>query len=676
MEEKVQEREEQKQGEKAQNSEKQNTEHNGAEIQEKQRETQEESKKGINKNLEEQRKAQEKFKQVKEKPKKIKEEKRKMGEKNKKRKILPIIITAIMIIIIGIIISTVFALANINKDTIVSGVKIEGIEVSGLTAEEAKGKIESIYKEKLETEIPVQYNEYETTINANLLETQYNVEKPIKKAVNIGKEGNIFTNNYNILFALMGKQNIKVEMQINEEASKKIIEDIGTNLPGVVIESTYYIENDKLIITKGQAGVKIDTEKMLNEVKEKLDNPEKIVDYINIPVTEVKPTEIDIDKIHEEVYKEVQDAYYTQNPFEIHPEVEGIDFDVEEAKKALEEDKEEYEISLKITKPKVTTNQIGTEAFPDQLATFKTNYDGGDKDRTTNLQIACNKINGKVVMPNETFSYNKTLGARTAAAGYKNAKVYEAGQVVDGIGGGICQISTTLYNTVLRANLEIVERKNHQFVTSYVEAGMDATVVYGMTDFKFKNTRKYPVKIIASAKNGVATVSLYGIKESEEYTFSFRTVTVSTIPTSTKYVDDPTLVVGTEKVKQKGANGKKTETYMTKMLNGKIIETKIISRDIYDAMQRIVLRGTKGATNTTTKTETNNTTKAETTNTNNGTTNNKETNNKETNSGTTNKQQTTPSTEKQKTDATPTNNNKTTQSTQKSDSTKTNEKAE
>lgn len=116
---------------------------------------------------------------------------------------------------------------------------------------------------------------------------------------------------------------------------------------------------------------------------------------------------------------------------------------------------------MKITKPKVTTSQIGTEAFPDQLATFRTNYDGGDKDRTTNLQLACNKINGKVVMPNETFSYNKTLGARTAAAGYKNAKVYEAGQVVDGIGGGICQISTTLYNAVLRANLEIVERRNH-----------------------------------------------------------------------------------------------------------------------------------------------------------------------------------------------------------------------
>ena len=611
------------------------------------------------KETEEKNKAkQEEFKQVKENPKKIKEEKRKMEEKKKKRKWIPIAILIGIIFIIGILISTIFAFANINKNTIVSGVKIEGIDVSGLSAEEAKGKLETIYTEKLETEIPVQYNEYETTINANLFETKYNIEDAVKKAIEIGKEGNIFENNYKILFALIGKQDIKVEMQLNEEAAKKIIEDLGTNLPGVVIESSYYIEDNKLIITKGQAGVKIDTDKLLEELKEKLKGTEKITDYITIPVTEEQPTAIDIDKIHEEIYKEVKDAYYTQNPFEIHPEEEGIDFDVEAAKKALEEEKEEYEIDLKITKPKVTTSQIGTEAFPDQLATFRTNYDGGDKDRTTNLQLACNKINGKVVMPNETFSYNKTLGARTAAAGYKNAKVYEAGQVVDGIGGGICQISTTLYNAVLRANLEIVERRNHQFVTSYVEAGMDATVVYGMTDFKFKNTRKYPVKIIASAKNGVATVSLYGIKESEEYTFSFRTVTVSTIPTSTKYIDDATLPAGTEKVKQKGANGKKTETYMTKMLNGKIVETKILSRDTYDAMQRIVLRGTKGATNTTT------------------TENNKTTNNNGTTGGNTSNKGTETQPTTTQPEKTNTTNNTKTDSSQKTNSTQANTTAE
>ena len=189
------------------------------------------------------------------------------------------------------------------------------------------------------------------------------------------------------------------------------------------------------------------------------------VSYLSLSLVQ-----IDIDKIHNEIYKEAKDAYYTKNPFTIYPEVEGVDFDVEKAKELLQEDKEEYIIKLTITKPKVTLNQIGSEAFPDILGTFTTRYDVSDVDRSTNLRIACQKINGKVVLSGETFSYNKALGARTAAAGYKNGKIYSGGEVVDGIGGGICQISSTLYNSVLLSNLEIVERRNHQFVTSYVGA--------------------------------------------------------------------------------------------------------------------------------------------------------------------------------------------------------------
>ena len=185
-----------------------------------------------------------------------------------------------------------------------------------------------------------------------------------------------------------------------------------------------------------------------------------------------------------------------------------------------------------------------------------------------------------------------------------------------------------------------------------------------------------PVKIIASAKNGVATVSIYGIKEGEEYTFSFRTVTVSTIPTSTKYIDDPTLEAGKEKVKQKGANGKKTETYMTKMLNGKIISTTIISRDTYDAMQKIILRGTKGATNTNTKTESNKTNSTETTNkanNKNGTTNENTTNVNTTNKETgTNQPTTQPSSTQPTTNNTKTDTNKKTNSTKTETSTEQN----
>ena len=250
-------------------------------------------------------------------------------------------------------------------------------------------------------------------------------------------------------------------------------------------------------------------------------------EYIEIPVIDKKPEQIDIEKIHNEVYQEAKDAYYTRNPFAVYPEVQGIDFDVEQAKQILAEEKEEYVIPLKITKPKVTLNDIGTEAFPDKLATFTTRYNSGDADRTTNLNIACRKINGKVVLAGDTFSYNKALGARTASAGYKNAKVYENGEVVDGIGGGICQISSTLYNAVLEGNLEVLERRNHQFTTAYIPVGRDATVVYGATDFKFKNSRSYPIKIVSSVEGGIATVSIYGYKNENDPEYDSGEITVS-----------------------------------------------------------------------------------------------------------------------------------------------------
>ena len=534
-------------------------------------------------------------------------------KKSKKKFLLTIVIISIILLVM-LIFSTIFALININNNNIVSGVKVEGIDVSGLSREEAKEKIDSIYNEKKQKDILLKYEDYDATINSELIDANYDVEKAIEKAVTVGKNSNIFVNNYNILFALIGKTNIDVNMTINEEEAKKTVESIGANIPGAVVEPDYYVEKDKLIITKGKEGLAVDTESLIEKIKNDLQNIGLNQDCIEIPVISRVPEDIDIEKIHEEIYKEVQDAYYTKDPFTIHPEVEGVDFNVEEAKALLQEDKEQYEIQLTITKPKVTTAQIGSEAFPDLLATYSTRYDGGDVSRTTNLRIACQKINDKVVLPGETFSYNKTLGERTAAAGYKNAKVYENGQVVDGIGGGICQISSTLYNSVLMSNLDIVERRNHQFITSYTPAGRDATVVYGMTDFKFKNTRTYAIKIKASCSNGVATVSIYGIKEKEEYVISFSTKTISTIPYTVKYVDDNTLAAGTEKVKQKGANGRITETYIIKSLNGKVVSSKLLSKDTYNAMQRIVLRGTKGA-NTNTNTQSNNTQTNQTQNT-------------------------------------------------------------
>ncbi len=533
-----------------------------------------------------------KFEKAKGKAKKVKKTVENMSEGKKKRRwVIPVVILAILVITM-MFVSTIFALLNLNNEKIISGVSIVGIDVSGLTKEEAKAKITEVYQPKKETEITIEYEDFETTINPTVIEVDYKVEEAVEEAFLTGRGENIFVNNYQILSTLFGKKDIPVAMWFNEEVTKQTIEDIGVNLPGILLESSYAVEENELIITKGKAGVVIHTEELLKKVKDNLNTINDKEEVLEIPVEQKEPAPIDIDKIHDEVYTEAKDAYYTKNPFTIYPEVEGIDFNVEEARKLLEEEKEEYVIKLTITKPKITIDKIGSEAFPDQLGTFTTRYDVSDRDRSTNLVIACQKINGKVVLAGETFSYNKALGPRTAAAGYRNGKIYSGGEVVDGIGGGICQISSTLYNTVLMSNLEIVERRNHQFVTSYVPAGRDATVVYGMTDFKFKNTRKYPVRIVATAKNGIATVTMYGIKEENEYTFTFSTKTVASIPFTTKYEEDNSLPAGTEKVKQKGANGLKTETYMTKLLNGKPVSTTLLSRDTYDAMARTVIKGT------------------------------------------------------------------------------------
>lgn len=536
-----------------------------------------------------------KFDKPKESKKEIEKEMEKMDNGTNKKKYIKRIIIISIIALIIIIFSTIFALLNINNEKIVSGVSISGIAVSGLDAEEAKAKLNMIYNEKKQKDIEIKYKEYESTLSPTIMEVDYSIDKAVEEAYCVGRKGNIFLNNYDILFSLIRKKNIPVEIKLNEEVTNQTLNDISVNLPGVVVESSYAIEDDKLIITKGKPGIIVETDKLLSLVKEELGNIEQKENIIEIPVINKEPEKIDIDKIHDEIYKQVQDAYYTKDPFTVYPEVKGIDFDVEAARKLLEEEKDEYIIQLIITNPKVTLDKIGSEAFPEQLSNFKTRYDVSNIGRSINLKLACQKINGKVVLPGEVFSYNKTLGPRTVATGYKNAKVYESGQVVDGIGGGICQISSTLYNAVLKANLEIVERRNHQFVTSYIGEGRDATVVYGMTDFKFKNTRKYPIQIKASVQNGIADISIYGIKEENEYTFDFYTKVIEYLPFATQYIEDGSLPVGTEKVKQKGARGVKTETYITKRLNGKVISTKLLSRDTYTPMNKIIIKGTNGA---------------------------------------------------------------------------------
>ena len=190
-----------------------------------------------------------KTEKVNEKAKHVKEKK---DKKKGKKKLVVISIIIAVLIILGLIFSTIFALLNMNNEKIINGVSVSEIDLSGLSKEEAKTKIENLYNEKKQKEINLKYAEYETTLNPSVLEVEYNIEKAIDDAYLVGRSDNIIVNNYEILFTLIGKKNIGIEMTLNEEKAKESIEEIGLNLPGAVVESNYSVEEDELIITKKQ----------------------------------------------------------------------------------------------------------------------------------------------------------------------------------------------------------------------------------------------------------------------------------------------------------------------------------------------------------------------------------------------------------------------------------------
>ena len=469
-------------------------------------------------------------------------------------------ISILVFIILLSIAFFIFTFLNSKNENIISGISIKGIDVSNLSVEEAKETLQNYINENLPENITLVHNEYETSIPLSSLNVSFDIDSAVNQAYETGKSGNIFENGFIALKTRINPIDIELSATLDEEQLRTALNDISSKLPDTVIESGYYIEGNDLIVTKGAEGNVVNVDQMCTYIKSGISNLTLKNRTLDISTVSKQPSAIDIEKIYNEIYKEPVDAYYTQDPFAVYPSENGLDFAIslDEAKNMLLEEKDEYVIPLQTLYPNVTTNMIGTEAFPDMLSTYSTRYSTSDRDRTTNLQLAASKINGTVLMPGETFSYNQVVGERTIAAGYKEAPIYVEGEVVDGLGGGICQITSTLYNAVLYANLEIVERSNHQFVPSYVKASRDATVVYGSIDFKFKNNRDYPIKLVCSVSGGIAKFDIYGLRTDNEYE-----------------VEISSYVTGST------ANSTYSEAYRILKQNGQVVSTELLSKDVY-----------------------------------------------------------------------------------------------
>ena len=521
----------------------------------------EKKQKELEKNVETEKKQKEQEKIEKENTREFKPIENTEEAKTNKSDVLVIfgILLAIVILLVTVVYGT-FSIMTEKSTTIAKGVYIKNIDVSGLTREQAKEKINNYISSVIPEEIKLTHNGFETSISTSQLSIYFNTDEAVDMAYNIGKTGNIFQKNLTILQTRLSKTTIDPGFSIDMDQLKKDLEDISSKLPDKIIESSCYIDGNKLIITKGKAGKTVKVDDSAKYIKQAINDLKIENNSLELITEDSTPKEIDLDAVYNEIHKEPVNAYYSQNPYVVHPSENGMDFSItlDEAKNMLKEEKDEYVVPLKVLYPSVTTNMIGTEAFPDLLSEFSTKYAASNKNRTTNLILAAKKINGTVLMPGETFSYNKVVGARTIQAGYKEAPIYVSGRVEDGIGGGICQITTTLYNAVVYANLDIVERSNHQFVPSYAGPSRDATVVYGAIDFKFKNNRDYPIKIACSVSGGIANFKIWGLKSDNDYEVQISSRTTG--KTSTAIY---------------------SEAYKILKKNGSVVSTTLLSKDTY-----------------------------------------------------------------------------------------------
>lgn len=431
-----------------------------------------------------------------------------------------LVFTILVAIFIGIIVASIIMLYSNQQNTtlIQPGIFIKGINVSGLTKEQAIEVVNTELKKQMNDHLELIYKNCNYYVEVEQIGAKFDIESSVNYAFNIAKSGVFIEDIKNYLDVLMGNIDIEPVLVYDDEALTEYLKNIEANLPDQLEQHGYYVEDGKLIVTNGVNGAGIHIDELKETIIAAIQDISYSKQYIAIPTYVKYPDPIDVDVIHQDIYRERENAYFTVEPYAVFADVTGVDFDVDALKQSITEnpEAEEYEADLIYTKADITVYDLGKEAFPNLLGTWSTKY-VNNPNRTTNLRLAASKIDGTVLMPGEIFSYNKVVGKRTIAAGYKEAAIYQDGAVVDGLGGGICQISTTLYNAAIDAGMLIEERRNHMFVPTYAQAGTDATVVWGSTDFKFENRRAYPIKIEADVSGGTARIKIYGLKTNEEY---------------------------------------------------------------------------------------------------------------------------------------------------------------
>ena len=295
----------------------------------------------------------------------------------------------------------------------------------------------------------------------------------------------------------------------------------------------------------------------------------------------------------EPVNAEIQSFDYNTRTFTFTTSQPGVTLDQEKLYEKLTAALDRWESGVTvtaepvITEPTVTTEQLAQNFTLISAYTTETTR---DSNRNTNIDLACRAINGTALMPGQTFSFNEATGQRTTAKGYKSAGAIAAGQSIEEVGGGICQVSSTLFNAVARANLEITYRSPHAWPSTYVNIGEDATVNWPNLDFKFTNNTNSPIFVITYYKDRQMSAEIWGMSLGQGVSIDLESVITQTMepPLDIKYVYNPELAYGASETTVKARTGYVVETYKVWYKDGAETSRELLHKSTYKSYQQVV----------------------------------------------------------------------------------------
>lgn len=470
--------------------------------------------------------------------------------------------------------------------------QVLGMDVGGLTAQEVQDKWRRDGADACSGEVIHLTLGEETIGQVSLSELGVSVtpQEAAQAAWNAAHGGNFFVNGYHLIRSWFGETQAAVRWDLDAAQLSRRAESLSQELSRDPVDGAYRMEEGKgdgFYVTKPADGRTIDQDKLARALHQAVAT--QCLDPIECVSTVTQGKALDLAAVEQEIGGQGKNASYDRATGQVVEGRVGVTFDVAAAEKLVEQAQpgQEIVIPAQITYPTVTKAELEKVLFRDVLGQY-TSYVSGTSDRIFNVRKAAGNISGSVVNSGENFSYNNAVGPTTKEAGFKIGTAYVGGKAVPSYGGGVCQVSSTLYYSALLANLKIVSRACHMYAQDYVPSGCDATVFWPYLDFVLQNNTDYPIKIVTYWYNNNVTVKIFGTKTDSSFV-KITSKTVSTTPWKTIYKEVDNLAPGAERVTQYPITGFTVQTWRNVYDgNGNLISSNFEAESNYDSRDKIV----------------------------------------------------------------------------------------